>query len=72
MANNIKIVTNVPAHGFFPKTGLQPSKHLRIWRKNGLFVFKLSNSAEQAIANIDVLLPDELLTEATVTAKKTL
>jgi hypothetical protein len=27
---------------------------------------------EQAIANIDVLLPDELLTEATVTAKKTL
>jgi hypothetical protein len=27
---------------------------------------------EQAIANIVVLLPDELLTEATVTAKKTL
>jgi hypothetical protein len=27
---------------------------------------------EQAITNIDVLLPDELLTEAAVTAKKTL
>jgi hypothetical protein len=27
---------------------------------------------DQAIANIDVLLPDELLTEAAVTAKKTL
>ena len=60
--------------------GLHEEQHLSKVQKFSISSGKLTYQAdffdevelEQAIANIVVLLPDELLTEATVTAKKTL